>query len=81
MGWTHYKFCYWILSPLGTNKFLFLVELFREIFFFTDVLFNILQIKSIDILYCNEQLDKTRVVLEKKLDEFAALRCLKKIMV
>ena len=57
---------------LEQTKFLFLVELFSEIFSFTDVLFNILQIKSIDILYCKEQLDKTRAVLEKKLDEFAA---------
>ena len=57
---------------LKETKFLFLVELFSEIFFFTDVLFNIFQIKSIDILYCKEQLDKTRAVLEKKLDEFAA---------
>ena len=60
------KFCYWILPPLGTNKFLFLVELFSEIFSFTDVLFNILLIKSINILYYKEQLDKTRAVLEKK---------------
>ena len=72
MGWTQYTFCYWILPLLGTNKIFVLIELFSEIFSFTDVLFNILQIKSIDILYCKEQLDKTRVVLEKKLNEFAA---------
>ena len=66
---------------LEQTKFLFLVELFSEIFSFTDVLFNIIQIKSFDILYCKEQLDKARVVLKKKLDEFAALRCLKKNMV
>ena len=41
-------------------------------FFFANVLFNILQTKSINILYFKEQLDKARAILEKKLDEFAA---------
>ena len=44
-------FCY----HLEKTEFLFLVELFSEIFSFTDVLFNILQIKSIGILYFKNQ--------------------------
>ena len=45
---------------------------YLALFYFTDVLFDILQNKNIDILYCKEQLDKARAILEKKLDKFAA---------
>ena len=57
---------------LEKTEFLFFVESFSKIFFFADVLFNILQTKSIGILYFKKQLDKTIAVLEKKLDELAA---------
>ena len=45
------RFCH----HLEKMVFLFLVELFSEIFSFADVLFNIFQIKSIGILYFKEQ--------------------------
>uniref|UniRef100_A0A0L8I0V0 HAT C-terminal dimerisation domain-containing protein n=1 Tax=Octopus bimaculoides TaxID=37653 RepID=A0A0L8I0V0_OCTBM len=59
------------LHTLKAPDFLFLLEVFSDIFSFTDVLFNILQSKSHDIVYCKEQVDKIRTVLENKLDNFS----------
>ncbi|CAI9722604.1 finger MYM-type 1-like [Octopus vulgaris] len=59
------------LHILKAPDFLFLLEVFSDIFSFTDVLFNILQSKSHDIVYCKQQIDKTRTVLENKLDNFS----------
>lgn len=52
---------------LQDPNFQFLMELFNDLFSYTDVLFNILQTMIFDITYCKDQVEKTKIMLENKL--------------
>ena len=43
------------------------MELFSDVFSFTDFLFNILQTKIFDIVFCKEEVEKTITILRNKL--------------
>lgn len=51
-------------------KFQFLLELFSDVFSHTDVLFNILQTKGLDIGYCVSEMKRTAEQLQRQREEF-----------
>lgn len=54
------------LNQLNDFEFALLVCIFASIFTITDVLFNMLQKKSLDINYCLSQIENTRTLLNTK---------------
>ena len=48
------------ISKLKSAEFMFLLEVFQNIFPHTELLFNILQTRRFDISYCNARVDNVK---------------------
>ncbi|CAH1112187.1 unnamed protein product [Psylliodes chrysocephalus] len=60
-------YLHWLKQNFDFN---FLLNIFAEIFPFTDILFDILQTKSNDIGFCIKQIDDFKNKMNKKRDQF-----------
>uniref|UniRef100_H3ALD6 DUF4371 domain-containing protein n=1 Tax=Latimeria chalumnae TaxID=7897 RepID=H3ALD6_LATCH len=71
-GWDHLTIgqTQGYLQMLSNFEFNFLLVVFSEIFHFTDVLYDILQTKAMDIALCIEEVQQTKDNIAAKHDDF-----------
>jgi hypothetical protein len=58
------------LSVLEEFQFVFFLSVFNKIFCHTDVLFDVLQHQTSDIVYCRKKIENTRQTIVKQRDDF-----------